>query len=120
MRADLLVLRADPEADIRNTRAIDRLFQGGVERRPADLLSGEPQRGPERGSGFKYCLKQLVLERVAAPYRLPTTRKPKRAKTARAESDWRWATNADDEALVEAATRATGYTMAGPSARGTS
>jgi imidazolonepropionase-like amidohydrolase len=42
MRADLLVLRADPEADIRNTRAIDRLFQGGVERRPADLLSGEP------------------------------------------------------------------------------
>jgi imidazolonepropionase-like amidohydrolase len=42
-RADLLVLGADPLADIRNTRAIERIYLGGREHRPAALLSGTAQ-----------------------------------------------------------------------------
>jgi imidazolonepropionase-like amidohydrolase len=39
-RADLLVLSADPIADIRNTRSIERVIQGGRVLRPAELLPG--------------------------------------------------------------------------------
>jgi imidazolonepropionase-like amidohydrolase/predicted esterase len=37
-RADLLVLSADPTADIRNTRSIEAVIRDGVLRRPAELL----------------------------------------------------------------------------------
>jgi cytosine/adenosine deaminase-related metal-dependent hydrolase len=39
-RADLLVLSADPTADIRNTRSIEAVIQGGDVLRPAELLGG--------------------------------------------------------------------------------
>jgi imidazolonepropionase-like amidohydrolase len=37
-RADLIVLSADPLADIRNTRSIETVIQGGQALRPGDLL----------------------------------------------------------------------------------
>jgi imidazolonepropionase-like amidohydrolase len=39
-RADLLILSADPVADVRNTRRIERVVQGGRLLRPAALLAG--------------------------------------------------------------------------------
>lgn len=41
-RANLLVLSADPVAEIRNTRSIDYVIQGGRILRPADLLRVSP------------------------------------------------------------------------------
>jgi imidazolonepropionase-like amidohydrolase len=39
LRADLVVLARDPVADIRNTRSIELVLQGGAVLRPKDLLS---------------------------------------------------------------------------------
>ncbi len=39
MAADLVVLKSDPEADIRNTRAIESVYLRGAVLRPSDLLS---------------------------------------------------------------------------------
>jgi imidazolonepropionase-like amidohydrolase len=50
-RADLLVLSADPTADIRNTRRIEVVIQGGRVLRPAELLeSRSTASGPAAGS----------------------------------------------------------------------
>jgi hypothetical protein len=43
-RADLLVLTADPVADIRNTRSIEQVYLGGRGLRPDALLSGIARR----------------------------------------------------------------------------
>jgi imidazolonepropionase-like amidohydrolase len=53
-RADLLVLSADPTADIRNTRSIEAVIRGGQVLRPAELLEGAggvlgPGAGPASG-----------------------------------------------------------------------
>jgi imidazolonepropionase-like amidohydrolase len=49
-RADLLVLRADPTADIRNTRSIEVVIRAGEVLRPPDLLDGVGAP-PEVGAG---------------------------------------------------------------------
>jgi imidazolonepropionase-like amidohydrolase len=50
-RADLLVLSADPTADIRNTRSIEAVIQGGEVMRPAELLGGtDAASGPSAGA----------------------------------------------------------------------
>ena len=41
--ADLLVLAADPIADIRNVRQIERVIARGVAHTPAELLSALPK-----------------------------------------------------------------------------
>jgi imidazolonepropionase-like amidohydrolase len=40
LSADMLILSADPLADIRNTRRIERVIAGGVPHSPDDILSG--------------------------------------------------------------------------------
>jgi imidazolonepropionase-like amidohydrolase len=47
LRADLVVLAADPLADIRHTRDIELVIQAGVPWRPADLLAPGPAH-PDR------------------------------------------------------------------------
>lgn len=39
LKADLVVLEADPTLDIRNTRGIEWVLQGGIPRRPAEILA---------------------------------------------------------------------------------
>jgi imidazolonepropionase-like amidohydrolase len=53
-RADLLLVKGDPTADVRATRAIDRLWKGGreVERRPAEATPGGPARAAGPVSDF--------------------------------------------------------------------
>jgi hypothetical protein len=49
-RADLLVLSADPTADIRNPRSIEVVIQGGQVLRPAELLDTTSAAGQESGA----------------------------------------------------------------------
>lgn len=42
--ADMLILRADPTADIRNTRKIDRVIRGGIVCDPKKVLEAVPAR----------------------------------------------------------------------------
>jgi imidazolonepropionase-like amidohydrolase len=46
-RADLLVLTRDPTRDIRNTRSIERVIQGGRLMDPADLMPAGPHAGSQ-------------------------------------------------------------------------
>jgi imidazolonepropionase-like amidohydrolase/predicted esterase len=75
-RADLLVLSADPTVDIRHTRSIEAVIQGGVLLRPAELLGSagdEPGQDarPQSGSLERPGLQPLRVA-VHLPARVDT------------------------------------------------